>query len=269
MSESMQRSALAAMLFFLAWLAPVSPVMAANEVFLSTDTAESEATYVIQFEATVKGNIDKIRITLPPGTNAANARLGRLFIGDKGFEGDDEHKKDVQLSLDGPDTLVIDLKDDRSVKPGTKILVELFNLKNPAPEGSYAIDVRTIGKKGNVLEVIPPIGYSTFASGGDITGVVAAAGLTGGGTSGDVTLSVDTGQIQARVVGVCPAGSSIREIDVSGNVVCETDDNGSGTVTSVGTGTGLSGGPITTTGTIGIASSYQLPQGCPANEIAK
>ena len=111
----------------LAWLAPASPAIAANEVFLSTDTAESEVTYVIQFESGVKGNIDKIRITLPPGTEAANAALGRLFIGDKGFEGDDEHKKDVQLSLDGPDTLVIDLKDDRSVKVGTKILVELYH----------------------------------------------------------------------------------------------------------------------------------------------
>ena len=115
------------------WLALIGLATAANEVFLSTDTAESEVTYVIQFESGVKGNIDKIRITLPPGTNAANARLGRLFIGDKESEGDDDHKNDVTLSVDplDPNTLIVDLRDERDVKAGTKILVELFNLNNP------------------------------------------------------------------------------------------------------------------------------------------
>lgn len=73
---------------------------------------------------------------------------------------------------------------------------------------------------------------------GDITGVAAGTGLTGGGTSGDVTLSVDTSQIQARVVGVCLAGSSIRQIDATGNVVCEPDDD---TTYVAGTGLLLSG----------------------------
>ena len=69
--------------FFLVALFSISlirPASATNEVFLSNDTAESEATYVIQFETTVTGQIDKIRIALPPDTNAANAALGRLMI---------------------------------------------------------------------------------------------------------------------------------------------------------------------------------------------
>ena len=53
----------------------------------------------------------------------------------------------------------------------------------------------------------------------------------------------------------CPAGSSIRAIDASGNVTCETDDVGTGTVTRVDTGAGLTGGPITATGTVSVASS--------------
>lgn len=116
------------------WLVLVDLAGASNEVFLSNDTGQSEATYVIQFETGVNGNLDKIRLTLPPGTNAASAGLGRLSIGDKKFEGDD----DIQLSLDPPDTLIVDLKDKRTVKPGTIIRVELFNLMNPVA-GSHAV----------------------------------------------------------------------------------------------------------------------------------
>lgn len=217
-----------------------------------------------------------------------------------------------------------------NVKVGTKILVELFSLNNPVA-GPHAIDVTTVNKKGNVLEVIPPIAYSTFATGtGDITAVntPAGSGLTGGAASGDVTLNVNTSVIQSRVTGVCPAGQYVQQINNDGTVVCGTDansggditgviagtglqgggasgdvtlsitsssqlpqtcsdgqvakwngpswacaadndTNSGGTVTSVGTGAGLTGGPITTTGTISIAPSYQLPQGCQNGQVAK
>jgi trimeric autotransporter adhesin len=42
-----------------------------------------------------------------------------------------------------------------------------------------------------------------------------------------------------------------------------------GTVTSVTAGTGLAGGPITTTGALNIASSYQLPQSCANGQVPK
>ncbi|QBB69973.1 hypothetical protein ELE36_06135 [Pseudolysobacter antarcticus] len=59
-------------------------------------------------------------------------------------------------------------------------------------------------------------------------------------------------QVQARVGGTCTVGSSIRAIAQNGTVTCESA--GSGTVTNIATDATLSGGPITSTGTLGIAS---------------
>lgn len=111
-------------------------------------------------------------------------------------------------------------------------------------------------------------------SGAAITAVNAGTGLTGGGSSGAVTLGIANGgvgaaqlangsvgtaainatQVQARVNGFCTAGNSIRSINSDGSVTCEADDAGTGTVTSVSAGTGLAGGPITTSGTLSIAN---------------
>lgn len=54
------------------------------------------------------------------------------------------------------------------------------------------------------------VSYSYLAEGSDALGGVAAAGW------------------QRRIEGTCPANSSIRVVDVNGNVTCETDDTGAG-----------------------------------------
>ncbi|MFA6054980.1 MAG: hypothetical protein WC769_06360 [Thermodesulfovibrionales bacterium] len=87
---------------------------------------------------------------------------------------------------------------------------------------------------------------------GTITGVTAGTGLTGGGTSGSLTLNLDTTTLQGRVSSSCAVGSSIRTINSDGTVICQADTNSGGTVTSVGAGAGLTGGPITTTGTLSL-----------------
>jgi hypothetical protein len=77
---------------------------------------------------------------------------------------------------------------------------------------------------------------------GDITAVTAGTGLSGGGASGGVTLSVNTTVVQSRVSGFCNVGSSIRQVNADGTVQCQTDGVGTGDVTGVAAGNGLSGG---------------------------
>jgi len=70
---------------------------------------------------------------------------------------------------------------------------------------------------------------------GDITAVAAGTGLSGGGTSGVVTLSADTTYLQRRVIGACASDNAIRDINADGTVTCEADDD-----TTYTAGTGLS-----------------------------
>jgi hypothetical protein len=109
--------------------------------------------------------------------------------------------------------------------------------------------------------------------GGDITAVNAGTGLSGGGSSGDVTVSADTGYLQRRVAGTCAAGSSIRVIKDDGTVTCEADDvgtgGGGGDITAVNAGTGLTGGGASGDVELGIANSYRLPQSCANGQMAE
>lgn len=133
----------------------------------------------------------------------------------------------------------------------------------PAPEALRA-NVSSAAPWSGLTGV--PEGFSDGVdnnSGGTVTSITAGVGLSGGTITGSGTVAVADGgigaqqvnpaQVQARVTGSCAAGLHVRTINQDGSVVCEQDGNSGGTVTSIATGTGLSGGPISMTGTIAIA----------------
>ncbi|MFO1305829.1 MAG: hypothetical protein U1F54_19040 [Burkholderiales bacterium] len=127
--------------------------------------------------------------------------------------------------------------------------------------GNKQISVQVRGPGANIA--IDVVGYFRAPAGGYVSSITAGAGLTGGTITSTGTIAVDTAAIQSRVTGTCGAGSSIRTIKSDGTVVCQPDTVGTGTVTSVATGTGLTGGPITSSGTVSIAAG-----GVSASELA-
>jgi len=106
----------------------------------------------------------------------------------------------------------------------------------------------------------------TFAGNpGTVTSVQTGTGLVGGPITSSGTISIAPGgvgasqinsaEVQARISTACGSGQFVRAIGADGVPTCAADVVGSGTVTSVQTGAGLQGGPITGAGTIEIAPS--------------
>ena len=159
-------------------------------------------------------------------------------------------------------------------------------------------DTTMLKKKADTSWVLTKIGSS---GGGTITGVSAGSGLTGGGTTGTVTLSIANGTIPATLPPSGTAGGSlsgtypnpgiaagaISDANVSsvsatkitglsdslkkkadtGWVNSKIGSMGGGTITGVTAGSGLTGGGTTGTITLSIANGT-IPTTLPPNGSA-
>jgi hypothetical protein len=114
------------------------------------------------------------------------------------------------------------------------------DLTNP---GCAQGDITVHAGSADAFLVADVTGYFTAES-TDITGVNAGTGLTGGGTSGNLTLSL----LAAYQL---PQGCTSTQVPSwNGSTWSCATVGGGGTVTSITAGSGLTGGTITTSGTI-------------------
>jgi hypothetical protein len=104
---------------------------------------------------------------------------------------------------------------------------------------------------GHAVQSVARTGRIICQPTGTVTGVTAGTGLTGGGSSGNVSVAVDPSFVQARITDSCAAGRSMSSVKQDGTVGCHTSD-----VTQLMGGTG--------TATLSITSAYLVPTGVSA-----
>ena len=123
---------------------------------------------------------------------------------------------------------------------------QLITISAAGPAG---VGVPVGGSTGQTLQKIDGTNYNVQWSDAGSGSVTAVAVDADSGTGGSITTS---GTLTIT-------GGTNVTTSVDGTTVTVNASGGTGTVTQVDTGTGLSGGPVTTSGTISLANTAVTP----------
>jgi hypothetical protein len=157
----------------------------------------------------------------------------------------------LNLPFDVPYWLSVAVNSDAEMSPRQQVTSSAYALRSA---------------NADALAPTAPVAGSQV-TGSISIGTLPAANLTG--TIGTAQIADNT-VTQAKLSPVSGAAPG-KVLGTDGtNLQWQTDTSSGGTVTSVGVGAGLTGGPITTTGTINLAATQLLPAiACATDQVVK
>ena len=172
------------------------------------------------------------------------------------------------LTLDPASTELIDGVSTISLNAGESCIVActgtafLSFCKNSTVSITFTRLVKSVAGSSNVTLTAGEAGYDIQEYTGLLTGNISVIVPTAvsrwwvyNNTTGSFSLTVKT----AAGTGIVVPQGTRQILHCDGTNVVKSVDSGSGTVTNIATGTGLSGGPITATGTISLANTAVTP----------
>lgn len=172
------------------------------------------------------------------------------------------------LTLDPASTELIDGSSSLSLAPGESCIVacsgtEFYSVsKNSQVTISFTRLVKSVAGSSNVTLTTAEAGYDIQEYTGTLTGNISVIVPTAvsrwyvyNNTNGAFSLTVRT----AAGTGIVVAQGTRTILHCDGTNVVSSVNVASGSVSSVATGTGLTGGPITSTGTISLANTAVSP----------
>ena len=192
-------------------------------------------------------------------------------IGVTGGDGSSTPTISLAANFIAPGTAGITLPNGTTAQRGATTGQVRYNLDTARFEGYYAGSWQTFGLgDGTLTSVSGTTNQIDVTTVGSIATVAISADPTIPGTGGVVIPVGTTAQRTASPTnGILRYNTTIAQFEAYTNSAWSVLSTASTGVTSIATGTGLTGGPITTTGTISIAntavtaaaygSSYQVP----------